>query len=217
MVWPDQTWTDLTIRAFHFAPFSTFSWILELIPCHGMWTAKQCHFYLIKTPVLVCAQQIIFFKYYGKQKKNHSRFHIWNLKGSPWWVDSKYGLRIEIGWYFDPYFGRKYTENRSNRDSGLFWRFFGKIRGQILSQLNSEYIFGIPHQGNHFRPPYERGNETLFSDFYVVFSTKKILLCANQKAVFMGENNNVLLFTSRGIGLAPKTWRKLSAVHNETP
>ena len=33
----------------------------------------------------------------------------------------------------------------------------------------------------------------------------------------MGENGIVLLFTSNGTGLAPKTWKKLSLVKNETP
>ena len=33
----------------------------------------------------------------------------------------------------------------------------------------------------------------------------------------MGENGIVLLFTSHGTGLAPKTWKKLSSVQNEAP
>ena len=33
----------------------------------------------------------------------------------------------------------------------------------------------------------------------------------------MGENDIVLLITSLGTGLAPKTWKKFSSVQNETP
>ena len=43
------------------------------------------------------------------------------------------------------------------------------------------------------------------------------LLREPKKQILWEKNNIVLLFTSHGTGLAPKTWKKLGSVKNETP
>ena len=47
-----------------------------------------------------------------------------------------------------------------------------------------------------------------FQNFIIVHEQKKQFLCE--------KNDIVLLFTSHGTGLAPKTWEMLSSVQNET-
>ena len=58
----------------------------------------------------------------------------------------------------------------------------------------------------------------IFFTFHGIF--KLLSLVYGPKKQFLWEKNDndiVLLFTSHGTGLAPKTWKKLSSVKNETP
>ena len=61
--------------------------------------------------------------------------------------------------------------------------------------------------------------EILKNYFLASHSIFEILsLVSEPKKQFLWEKNDIiLLFTSRGTGLAPKTWGKITAVKNETP
>ena len=90
--------------------------------------------------------------------------------------------------------------------STILRQFFGQNRGKILSNLNSETICGIMKENL----------KVYFLTFHRIFEI--LSLVREPKKQFLWEKNDiVLLFTSHGTGLAPKTWKKLSLVKNKTP
>ena len=103
-------------------------------------------------------------------------------------------------------------------DFNDFWvDFFGQNRGKILSSLNFETICGIFSPRWTFSTPNMKENFKAYFLTSIKFS-KFYLMSTNQKKQFLWEKNDiVLLFTSHGTGLAPKTWKKLSSVKNKTP
>ena len=132
-------------RAFHFPPHSAFSRFSELIPCHGMWITKQCHFSPIKTAFSVSAQEIKLLKYLGEPKKTKAfnPLSYWGLKDLPWWKDYKSGLTIELWSYLTHIMAETMSKKTRIAISMIYWWFFCQNRGQILSKLNSETTFGI--------------------------------------------------------------------------
>ena len=126
---------------FHRNQLSRFS---ELIPCHGIWITKTMPFFSHKNCFFGSRTRDEILKILLGSLKNIFKIYLyWGLKDSSWWGNSKYGLRIESGWYLTPILAEQSLKSHWNRDPGLFLRFFGQNMCQILSKLNSVTIFGI--------------------------------------------------------------------------
>ena len=171
----------------------------------------------MKTAFSVRVREMKFLKIQWEANNKFSNFLLYGgPKGSSWWEDSKYGLRIELGTYFTPILAEKKTPKKLwNRDPDLFWRFFGQNMGQILSKFNSETIFGILSSWRTFKIPSMKEIWFVLA-FHSIFKISSLV--REPKMQFLWEKNDIiLLFTSHGTGLAPKAWKKLSSVKNETP
>ena len=85
--------------------------------------------------------------------------------------------------------------------------FFVQNMGQILFKLNSDTIFGILSPKRTLYTPNRKENSKIY--FLASHSIFKISSVMHEpKKQFYGRKNDVvLLFTSHGTGLAPKTWK----------
>ena len=167
-------------------------------------------FFSHKIVFLIRTQDVTFWEYQVRQKNIILIRHSYvGLKR----ITLMRGFRMRSqnwAWImFDPCFNRRYPRSSWTRDYGIFWRFFGQHMGQIICKFNSETIFRIPSSRRSFSSPNMNVGLKLCCWHHLVF-LKLYILCANQKGSFLWEQNDiVLLLTSHGKGLAPKTWKKV--------
>ena len=97
------------------------------------------------------------------------------MRGFQIWSQNRAGI------IFDPYFGQKKRQNTPDpRFQRVLGVFFGQYRGKILSELNSETMFGILSSRRIFQTlQYE---ENLGKCFCFLFF--KLYLVREQKSSF---------------------------------
>ena len=112
-------------------------------------------------------------------------------------------------------FSRKTVEIDQARDFNDF--FSAKIGVKCSPSSILKLYLEFSHQGTPFRPRTWKNWKFIFLTSHSRHFQNLISCTRTKKADFVGENGIVLLFTSHGTGVAPKTWKKLSSVKNETP
>ena len=116
-----------------------------------------------------------------------------------------------------PLFGRKTAQKTlKSRSWPTLMVFRPKQVSNIIQTQVWDHIWNSLVKTNLFDTQYERKLEKLFLTYHSIF--KILSLLREPKKQFLCEKHDiVLLFTAHGTGLAPKTWKKLSSVKNETP
>ena len=84
-----------------------------------------------------------FLKMYWRYKKQNANIisnRRLNMQNNEMIPNMASEFKSEI---FDPFFGQKPVKNWQNTRLTHVWQFFGRLGGQMLSELNSEARFGI--------------------------------------------------------------------------
>ena len=177
-----------------------------------MWTAKQCIFSQITTVFIVRAQETKFLKCHVKSKNKFS------------FILGVEKIRL------DESIPNMVSELRLDNILPLFWqKQMSESQSWSILMIVPAKIWVKPYPSSIQKPYLESSRQDepfippiwkkIWKLFFVFRSISKVLsLVRKPKRQFLWEKNDtVLLFTSHGTGLAPKTWKYLSSVKNETP
>ena len=165
----------------------------------------------------VRAQEIKFWKYYGKPKNKFSNFHfifeVQNVRIDGSIPNMVLELSLKI---FYPYLGRKHAQISLKSDSWpIFTFFFAKLWVNCYwSSILRPYLESS-HQDESFRPPIWKKIWKFIFLLPMVF-LEFHLLCENRKSIFMGYKWYSFVIQILWHGISYETWKKLSLVKNET-